>query len=74
MHYLRCMDWQQWTALLIVGVTACIFAWSMRRRRKFSFKHDTKCGCSSAGDLNAKQTIRFRAKKGARPQIIVKNS
>ena len=68
------MDWQQLAALLIVGLTACLFVWSKTRRRKFSLKHDTKCGCSSAGGLNAKQTIRFSARKGARPQIVVKNS
>jgi hypothetical protein len=68
------MDWQQWTALLIVGVTACIFALRLARPRKFTWKRETKCGCSSAGDLNAKQTLRFSARKGARPQIIVKNT
>ena len=67
------MDWQQITALLIVGVTAGLFVLSAARRRKFSFKKETHCGCSSAGDLGAKQSIRFSARKGARPQVIVKN-
>lgn len=74
MDYVSFMDWQQLAALLIVGVTACIFALGKARRRKFSLKHDTKCGCSSAGDLGAKQSIRFSARKGARPRIVVKNS
>jgi hypothetical protein len=68
------MDWQQIAALLIVGVTACVFIWNKARRRQFSLKHDTPCGCGSAGDLGAKQTIRFSARKGDRPRIIVKNT
>ena len=67
------MDWQQIAALLIVGFTACVFTLSKTRQRKFSLKHDTHCGCSSAGDLGGKQTIRFSARKGERPRIIVKN-
>jgi hypothetical protein len=67
------MDWQQGAALLIVGVTAGVFVFSKVRRRGFSFKNDTHCGCHSAGDLGAKQSIRFSARKGARPQVIVKN-
>jgi hypothetical protein len=68
------MDWQQPAALLVVAMTASMFALArIRRRRQFSLKHDTHCGCGSAGDLGAKQTIRFSARKGARPQVIIKN-
>ena len=67
------MDWQEITALLIVGATAWVFIWSNARQRKFSLKRDTHCGCGSAENLGARQSIRFSARKGARPQVIVKN-
>ena len=71
------MDWQQVLALLIVALTAGLFAWSKFRRKKFSFAKDTHCGCiSGKAPLEAigpAQTIQFRAKKGERPTVVVKN-
>ena len=69
------MDWQQLLALLIVALTAGLFAWSKLRRKKFSFAKDTHCGCSSAKvqAIGPAQTIQFRAKKGERPTVVVKN-
>jgi hypothetical protein len=71
------MDWQQLLALLIVAVTAGMFAWSKLRRKKFSFAKDTHCGCSSGKAaleaIGPTQTIQFRAKKGERPTVVVKN-
>jgi hypothetical protein len=73
------MDWQQGLALLIVAGTAAAFLWNRMRPKKFSFEKDTHCGCSSPGQANARaaigpaQTIQFRARKGERPSIIVKN-
>jgi hypothetical protein len=66
------MDWQQLTALLIVGVTALCFLWNRWRPKKANLK-DTHCGCSSAPQLGPKQSIQFKARKGERPQVIVKN-
>jgi hypothetical protein len=66
------MDWQQTIALLIVGATAFIFLWARLRRRKFSFEKDTHCGCSRPQSLSAPQSIVFKARKGERKQILVK--
>jgi hypothetical protein len=66
------MDWQQIIALLIVGVTALFFAASKLRRKKFALK-ETHCGCGSGPQIGPKQTIQFRARKGERSQIILKN-
>lgn len=70
------MDWQQLLALLIVACTAAIFLWSKFRKKKFSFEKETHCGCSTSaplGQIGPAQTIQFRARKGERPQVIVKN-
>ena len=66
------MDWQQVIALVIVAATAGIFAWSKFRRRKPSFGHDGHCGCSGANQPAEKSSIVFHARKGERPQIVVK--
>jgi len=65
------VDWQQITSLLIVAVTAGIFLRARFRRRKFRFERDTHCGC--AGQSRPQSSIVFRARKGERPQIIVKS-
>jgi hypothetical protein len=66
------MDWQQTAALAIVAVTAGIFLWQKFRRRKFSFARDTHCGCSGAGGPATKSSIVFHARKGERPEVIMK--
>ena len=66
------MDWQQATALMIVAVTAGLFIWGKYHPRKFSFRRDTHCGCSGTGNSDAKSSIVFRARKGERPQVIIK--
>jgi hypothetical protein len=67
------MDWQQIAALAVVAGTAGVFvARALARRRKFSFEHDTHCGCGSAGQSGAKNSVVFHARKGQRPQVIVK--
>ena len=68
------MDWQQIAALLIVGLAAFSFAWpKLRKKKKFSFEKDTHCGCAGGESPGPKQSIVFSARKGERPQIIVKN-
>ena len=76
MDYVRGMDWQQLLALLIVGCTAGLFLWSKFRKKKFSFGKDTHCGCASSGGrpIGPAQTIQFKARKGERPQVVVRNS
>jgi len=73
MVYLVGMDWQQAVALLIVAVTASLFLWARFRPRKFSFEQDTHCGCSAPGQSTPQNSIMFHARKGERPQIIVKS-
>ncbi|MBA4146965.1 MAG: hypothetical protein H0X66_02535 [Verrucomicrobia bacterium] len=66
------MDWQEITALGIVGVTIVWFVLrAVRRRRKFSFERDTHCGCSNVGNSD-KGTIVICGKRGEPPQIRVK--
>jgi len=66
------MDWQQIIALLIVGVTAFLFLANKRRRGKFALK-ETHCGCGSGPQIGPRQSIQFRARKGERSQIVIKN-
>jgi hypothetical protein len=67
------MEWQQLAALGIVGFTVWLLLRGKFRRRKFNLQRDTPCGCSAAGMSSATQsTVTFRARKGARPEIIVK--
>ena len=67
------MDWQQLVSLAIVGLAAAALLWSRFRPRKFSFQRDTHCGCSASGQAGPQQSIVFRARKGERPQVLVKN-
>jgi len=66
------VDWQQIVSLIVVAATAGALLWSRFRRRKFSFARDTHCGCSTAGQSSAQGSILFRARKGQRPQIVLK--
>jgi hypothetical protein len=65
------MDWQRLVALTIVGITAALLLWRRFGPRKFSFERATHCGCG-AGQRMAQPTIVLRARKGERPQMIVK--
>jgi hypothetical protein len=66
------MDWQQVMALSIVTGTAGVFLWRKFRRRRFSFERDTHCGCAGGGPGAEKGSIVFHARKGERPEVIVK--
>jgi hypothetical protein len=68
------MDWQQIAALTVVAATAGGFMWTKLRRRKFSFEHDTHCGCASASETGSRSSIVFHARKGQRPKIILKEN
>jgi hypothetical protein len=65
------MDWQEITALAITAVTLALFAWARLRRRKFDFRRDTHCGCASSTSAG-NGSIVFHARKGERPQVIVR--
>jgi hypothetical protein len=66
------MDWQEVIALGIVTATALVFAGRRLRRRKFSLQRDTHCGCSANAVTSPPPSIIFRARKGERPQVVVK--
>jgi len=66
------MDWQQVASLGIVAATAAVFARRRLRRRKFRFARGTPCGCSSPGQSVPANSIVYRAKKGERPQVLMK--
>jgi hypothetical protein len=66
------MDWQKIASFVIVAFTAGAFLRVKLRRRKFSFAHDTHCGCASPS--GSKNSIIFHARKGQRAQIIVKST
>jgi hypothetical protein len=69
--YVCSMDWQQLVSLAIVGAAAALLLRGRIRPRKFSFQRDTHCGCSTAGG-SAPQSIIYRARKGERPQVVIK--
>jgi len=70
--YVASVDWQQAIALLIVASAVGLLVWGRLRRRRFNFARDTHCGCSTAGAAASQQSIVFRARKGERPQILMK--
>ena len=70
MDYHSAVDWQQITALVIVSATAALFLLAGFRRRRFRWERDTHCGCSNPSASSA--SIRFHARKGERPQILVR--
>ena len=71
------MDWQQPVALGLVVAAGLGLAASKFKRRKFSFERDTHCGCSSPSHTDKtqagpKSSIVYRARKGERPEVVVK--
>ena len=66
------VDWQQIVSLIVVAATAGALLWGRFRKRKFSFARDTHCGCSTAGQSSVQGSILFQARKGQRPQIVLK--
>jgi hypothetical protein len=70
--YVAIMYWQQAVSLAIVASVAGLFLRRQIRRRKFSFARDTHCGCSASGQSGTKSSIVFHARKGERPEMVVK--
>ena len=71
-EYVGFVDWQKMVSLGIVGVAAAALLWSKFRPRKFSLERDTHCGCSPASQSNPQSSMVYRARRGEKPQIIVK--
>lgn len=67
------MDWQQLVSLALVASAAILLlGHKFGRRRKFKWERDTHCGCAAAGQASPQGSIIFRARKGARPEVLVK--
>lgn len=65
------MDWQQLVSLVIVAAAGALLVGSRLRRRKFSFERDTHCGCAIPS-ASPQSSIVFRARKGQRPEVVVR--
>lgn len=65
-------QWQTVVSLVIVALAAAGLLWAKFRKRKFNFHRDTHCGCSTPDQSTTHQSIVFHARKGERPQVIVK--
>jgi hypothetical protein len=71
--YVATMNWQQLVSLAIVGVAAALLLRKQFRRRKFSFARDTHCcGCGNSQDTRSQPNVILRARKGERPQMVIK--
>jgi hypothetical protein len=66
------MDWQQTVSLAVVASTAVLLVGSKFRRRKFSFERNTHCGCIAVQQSSPQSSIVFHARKGQRPEVLVK--
>jgi hypothetical protein len=70
--YVAGMDWQQLVSLVVVVAAAVLLVRNKFRRRKFSFERDTHCGCLAVQESSPQSSIVFRARKGARPEVVVR--
>lgn len=59
-------------SLSMVAVAAFLLLRPKFQRRKFSFARDTHCGCAGGGQDRPQYSVVYRARKGQRPEIIVK--
>jgi hypothetical protein len=66
------VDWQQAISLMIVAGATTALLWGRFRRRKFRFGQDTHCGCAGNSAAASQSSIIFHARKGERPQVLVK--
>ena len=66
------MDWQQLVSLCIVAAAVVLLVARKFRRARFSFERETHCGCSAGGQSSPQGSIVFHARKGQRPEVLVK--
>jgi hypothetical protein len=65
------MDWQQSVSLMIVATAALLLLVAKLRRRKFGLERH--CGCAAISQSAPPQgSIIFRARKGQRPEVVVR--
>jgi hypothetical protein len=69
--YVADVNWQQVVSLIIVAAAATALVWGLIRRRKFRFDRGTHCGCSVSSS-DQQNSIIFHARKGERPEVLVK--
>ena len=70
--YVASMDWQQLVSLALVASAAVLLLRRNLSRRKFSFQRDAHCGCAPLSGSPPQASIIFHARKGARPEVLVK--
>ena len=70
--YVVGMDWQQSVSLCIVAAAAVGLVGSKLRRRRLRFDQAGHCGCSTVVGSSSSSSIVFRARKGKRPEVLVK--
>ena len=63
---------EQMVSLVVVASAAVLLLGSKFRRRKFSFERDTHCGCSTSASTSPQNSIVFHARKGERPEVLLK--
>jgi hypothetical protein len=66
------MDWQQLVSLTIVSAAAVLLLRGRFRPHKLSFQHATRCGGCAHANATPQYTVTFRARKGERPQVVIK--
>ncbi len=66
------MDWQQLASLAIVFTAAALLLRSKFQRPKLRFARSTPCGCPGGHGTSPNHSVIYRARKGERPQIIVR--
>jgi hypothetical protein len=66
------MEWQELAALGIVGLAAFLLVRPLLLARGHCRTPSGNCSCAGSSSAAPKGSIVFRARKGERPQIIVK--
>lgn len=72
MHVSYFMGWQEISVFLIVAGTAGAFLYQRLRRRKSALSRTPPCCCPSAEQAAKGPSIVYRARKGERPEVVVK--
>jgi hypothetical protein len=66
------MDWQQLASLAIVGIAAALLVRSKVQRPKTRFARNSSCGGCAGVHIIPQHSVVYHARKGERPQVIVK--
>jgi hypothetical protein len=69
------VDWQQLISLAIVVGAAALLLWGkLRPHRGFPARSHGHCGCSRMAPTSLGSSLRYEARKGQRPRLIVRDS